>query len=231
MTSRSPTVKDYLAGLPDNWKLPDPPTREPDMQQDVGIYDFRRTLDLYLAKRDDVLIASGGYLRNDPRDDMEQFVPDCVIAFGVDPDAIVSRNGYVIQHAGKPPDFVLEVASRSTGRRDYTVKREGYAAYGVREYWRFDHTGGRYHDAPLAGDTLVGEEYTPIPIYREPDGLLWGRSEALGLDLCWDNGTLQLRNPATGKFLLTPEELQSELEASQAQVAALEAELQRLQGQ
>ena len=65
------------------------------------------------------------------------FVPDCVVAFGVDPVAIVSRNGYVIQHAGKPPDFVLEVASISTGRRDYTVKRVGYAGYGVREYWRF----------------------------------------------------------------------------------------------
>ena len=231
MTSRSKTAKDYLAGLPNDWELPDPPPREPDMQQHRSISDFDATLKAHFAHRDDVLIAGSGYLRHDPRDDLEQFVPDCVVAFGVNPEAIVSRNGYVIQHAGKPPDFVLEVASRSTGRRDYTVKREGYASYGVREYWRFDHTGGRYHDAPLAGDTLVGEEYTPIPIHREPDGLLWGRSEALGLDLCWDNGTLRLRNPATGKFLPTPEELQSELEASQAQVAALEAELQRLRGQ
>ena len=231
MTSPKAKAKDYLAGLPDDWEVPDPPPREPDMQQHRSISDFYATLKAHFAYRDDVLIAGSGYLRHDPRDDLEQFVPDCVIAFGVDPDAIVSRNGYVIQHAGKPPDFVLEVASRSTGRRDYTVKREGYASYGVREYWRFDHTGGRYHDAPLAGDILIGEEYTPIPIYREPDGLLWGRSEALGLDLCWDNGTLRLRNPATGRFLLTPEELQSELEASQAQVAALEVELQRLRGQ
>ena len=175
-----------------------------------------------------------------------------MVAFGVDPDAIVPRNGYVIQHAGKPPDFVLEVASRSTGRRDYTVKRAGYAGYEVQEYWRFDHTGGRFHDAPLAGDTLTGEVYTPIPINRDPDGLLWGRSEVLGLDLCWDNGTLQLRDPATGKFLLRPGELRFEMEAArqqaesaqeradaarqeaeaaQARAAELEAELRRLRGE
>ena len=245
MTTRSAKARDYLAGLPDDWEVPDPLPKEPDMQQDIWIFLFRGILRAHFAHRNDVLIAGGGYLRNDPRDELEQFAPDCVVAFGVDPEAIVSRNGYVIGHAGKPPDFVLEVASRSTGRRDYTVKREGYATYGVREYWRFDHTGGRFHDAPLAGDTLTGEEYTPLPVSREADGLIWGHSEVLGLDLCWDAGTLRLRNPATGRFLPTPEELQLELEvameqaesaetraeSAEARAAALEAELQRLRGE
>ena len=238
MTSRSAAAKDYLAGLPDDWQLPDPPPREPDMQQDIWIFEFRGILQAYLGHRDNVLIAGGGYLRHDPRNEMEQFVPDCVVAFGVNPGAIVGRNGYVISHAGKPPDFVLEVASHSTGRRDYTVKRDGYAGYGVREYWRFDHTGGQFHDAALAGDVLNGEEYTPVQINREADGLIWGHSEVLGLDLCWDNGALRLRNPATGTFLPTPVELQFELEAAQgraeaaeARAAALEAELRQLRGQ
>ena len=237
MTSRSATAKDYLAGLPDDWQLPDPP-REPDMEQWQSATSFDAMLEAHFAHRDDVLISGAGYLRNDPRNDDEQFAPDCVVAFGVDPEAIVSRNGYVIGHAGKPPDFVLEVASRSTGRRDYTVKRDGYATYGVQEYWRFDHTGGRFHDAPLAGDTLTGEEYTPIPINHDPNGLIWGHSEALGLDLCWDNGTLRLRNPATGKFLLRPGELRFELnsaqeraETAEARAAELEAELRRLRGE
>ena len=237
MTSRSAAANDYLAGLPDDWQVPDPPEREPDMQQDISIFDFRSILQAHLGHRGDLLIAGGGYLRQNPRDSSELFVPDCVVAFGVDPKAIVSRNGYVIGHAGKPPDFVLEVASLSTGRRDYTVKRDGYAGYGVREYWRFDHTGGQFHDAPLAGDTLVGEEYTPIPINRDPDGLLWGRSEVLELDVCWDEGTLRLRDPATGRFLPTPEEWRSELDAereraetAEARAAELEAELRRLRG-
>lgn len=252
MTSPKAKAKDYLAGLPDDWQVPDPPPKEPDMQQDISLFDFRSMLEAHLGDRDGVLIAGGGYLRNDPRDESEIFAPDCVVAFGVDARAVVSRNGYVIQHAGKPPDFVLEVASRSTGRRDYTVKRDGYAGYGVREYWRFDYTGGRYHDAPLAGDVLVGEAYTPIPINRDPDGLLWGRSEVLGLDLCWDEGILRLRDPATGQFLSTLLELRAELDATQEQAAAaeeraeaaeeraeaereravaLEAELRRLRGE
>ncbi len=230
MTSRSKAAKNYLAGLPDDWQLPDPP-REPDMEQWQSTTSFDAMLEAHFAHRNDVLIAGGGYLRRDPRDGSEIFAPDCVVAFGVDPAAIVSRNGYVISHAGKPPDFVLEVASRSTGRRDYTVKREGYAGYGVREYWRFDHTGGQFHDAPLAGDVLNGEEYTPVPINRDPDGLVWGHSEVLGLDLCWDNGALRLRDPSAGRFLLTPEELQVELEASQTRVAELEVELRRMREQ
>ena len=230
MTSRSKAAKNYLAGLPDDWQLPDPP-REPDMEQWQSTTSFDAMLEAHFAHRNDVLIAGGGYLRRDPRDGSEIFAPDCVVAFGVDPAAIVSRNGYVISHAGKPPDFVLEVASRSTGRRDYTVKREGYAGYGVREYWRFDHTGGQSHDAPLAGDVLNGEEYTPVPINRDPDGLVWGHSEVLGLDLCWDNGALRLRDPSAGRFLLTPEELQVELEASQTRVAELEVELRRMREQ
>ena len=47
-----------------------------------------------------------------------------------------------VDEVGKPPDLVLEVASESTGRRDYTFKRDGYEKMGVGEYWRFDPSGG-----------------------------------------------------------------------------------------
>ena len=231
MTSRSAPAKALGgAGYEHLEPLPDPPC-DLEMQQDIPIYDFRRILHLYLSQRDDVLIVGGGYLRQEANNENEVFVPDCVVTFGVNPRAIVSRNGYVISEVGKPPDFVLEVASRRTGRRDYTVKRDGYAAYGVREYWRFDKTDGRFHEAALAGDVLTGELYAPVSINRDPEGLIWGHSEILGLDLCWENGNLRLRNPATGRFLPTPEELRSELDAAQERVAALEDELRRLRGQ
>ena len=42
---------------------------------------------------------------------------------------------------GQAPDFVLEIASPSTGNRDVTEKRDGYAALGIPEYWRFDPKG------------------------------------------------------------------------------------------
>ena len=146
-----------------------------------------------------------------------------MVAFGVNPDAIVARNGYVISDVGKPPDFVLEVASRSTGRRDYTVKRAGYACYGVGEYWRFDHTGGRYHDAALAGDRLVNGVYEPIRINEEPDGVRWGHSPVLGLDLCWERGELRFYDPAAGEYLPSPAELQAQRAAAEARAVGAEA--------
>ena len=150
MTTRGSLKKPDTGGHSQLEPLPDPP-REPDMQQRRRTAAFDAILMAHFAHRNDVLISGDGYLRHDPANEDEQFAPDCVVAFGVNPDAIVSRNGYVISEVGKPPDFVLEVASRSTGRRDHTVKRTGYAGYGVQEYWRFDHTNGRYHDTALAG--------------------------------------------------------------------------------
>ena len=207
--------------------LPDPP-RIRDMQQYVSIAAFDSSLRAHFAQRADVLVCGGGYLRHEAGDDAERLAPDCVVAFGVNPEAIVARNGYVISEVGKPPDFVLEVASRSTGRRDYTVKRSGYAGYGVREYWRFDHTGGRYHDVALAGDRLVAGEYEPIRITEESDGLKWGHSPVLGLDLCWDEGTLRFYDPVAGKYLPTAEEWQARHAAAEARAAVAEAELRRL---
>ena len=214
--------------------LPDPP-RTYDMQQRIRNFAFDGFLYGHFAYRTDVLICGEGYLRNDPYNDAERLAPDCVVAFGVDPAAIVARNGYVISEVGKPPDFVLEVASRSTGRRDYTVKREGYAAYGVREYWRFDWTGGQYHDAALAGDQLVDGVYEPFPINRERTGLIWGHSPVLGLDLCWDKGDLRIYDPAAGEYLRSPAEWRlrstaatESLEAAEARADSAEAEVKLL---
>ena len=104
------------------------------------------------------------------------------------------------------------------------MKREGYAGYGVQEYWRFDHTGGRFHNAPLAGDTLVDGLYRPLPIHEGADGLIWGHSAVLGLDLCWDDGEFRLRNPITGEFLPNPAELQVERDAGKAELDTAQAE-------
>ena len=208
MTTRIQIKQRQTVDYSQKESLPDP-HRESDMQQSEQIFRFRALLTFHFAGHGDVLIAGEGYLRHNGGDATERLAPDCVVAFGVDPIAIVTRNGYVIGEVGKPPEFVLEVASRSTGTRDYMEKREGYAGYGVGEYWRFDGTGGRYHDAALSGDVLVEGEYRPVPIIHEDDGLIWGYSAALSLDLCWDSGELRLRDPVSGEFLLAPEEQQA----------------------
>ena len=148
--------------------------------------------------------------------------PDLLIAFDVDPVAREARNGYLIPEQGKPPDFVLEVASESTGREDETVKRDAYQSMGVSEYWRFDHTGGKFHSAPLAGDKLVEGIYQPIEIVRVSDERFHGHSDALNLDLCWEYGNLRWYDPMTRRYLQTYYELDDERIAAEQRAAAAE---------
>ena len=216
-------------------ELPDPP-RAPDMQQYEHIANTASILIGHFATRPGTLISGEGFLCYDTRSHDGWLVPDCVVAFDVEPDTIIDRNGYVISEVGKPPDFVLEVASRRTGQADYTRKRFGYAHYGVGEYWRFDHTGGQYHDVPLAGDRLVDGEYEPIPLADDLPGNLFGvlsgYSATLDLYLCWDDGHLRFFDPKTDDFLKDRAELEAALADAQAErnaalerIRELEAEL------
>ena len=215
-------IEDYshLEPLPD-------PEREPDMLHEDIRVSFVSALQAHFATRDDVLIGGGGFVRNEPTNNAERLAPDVVVTFGVRSDAIIARNGYVISEVGKPPDWVLEIASRSTGRRDYTVKRDGYAAYGIGEYWRFDHTGGRFHDAPLAGDLLVDGRYQPIELTRESDRMIWGSSPALGLDLVWDDGDLRVRDPLTLEFLPDARLMGDMIEAAEDRAHVAESKAER----
>ena len=133
-------------------------------------------------------------------------IPDLIIAFDCDPARAIERQGYDIDEQGKPPDFALEIASKTTGRVDYTEKRVDYERYGIPEYWRFDATGGDYHDAALAGDRLVDGRYEPIDIERDGDSYYWGYSDTLGLYVCWDAGKLRWYDPRTDSYLLTSDE-------------------------
>ena len=103
------------------------------------------------------------------------------LAFGVDADAIRQRKLYLPWEAGKPPDWVLEVASVSTGREDVGRKREIYARIGVPEYWRFDPQDGAYHgQRSWPGTGWWPGGYEPIELTTAPDGLLKGYSPR-----CW----------------------------------------------
>ena len=216
--------------------LPDPP-RSHDMRQRRQLARADSALIAHFAAPN-VLVCGEGYLRIEAGNDSERYSPDLVVAFDVDAESIIQRNGYVISEVGKPPEFALEIASESTGWRDYTVKRTAYARYKIQEYWRFDQSGGHWHDAPLAGDTLVDGEYVPIPIHREPSGLLWGRSQVLGLDICWDDALLRFYDPVGAKYLPVTQEMRAELDETRieldearARAQAAEAEVQRLREQ
>ena len=216
--------------------LPDPP-RKTDMQENMH---FDRPADMntlarYLGALEEdstTFVAGRGYLCRRRSDLPSCPYPDMIVAFDVAAADIDATNGYVIEEVGKPPDLVLEVASSHTARRDYTQKRDIYAGMGVTEFWRFDHTGGDYYDAALTGDRLTaGGVYRPVEMVTEPDGVIWGYSEALGLSLCWVTRRLRFWNRANRQYLLDPSELEEALRQSQAGRNADRARIRQLEGQ
>ena len=150
-------------------------------------------------------------------------IPDMLVAFDCDVERVIAEKGYAIENHVKPPDFALEVASKTTGVVDYTLKREAYARYGVREYWRFDPSGGRYHDAPLAGDKLVRHRYQPIRVEWLDDERARGYSEVLGWYLCWEYEELSLYDPVAGMYLRGHLEDAARADAAEARADEAEA--------
>lgn len=238
MTTRPVTQPPDAGRLP---PLPDPP-RKTDMQEYTR-FDLPAEANT-LARRFDaqradstILVSGKGYLCLQRSDLPRAPYPDLVVAFDVDAAAIVANNGYDISEVGKPPALVLEIASPSTGRRDYIGKRVVYANLGVPEYWRFDPTGGRYHDAPLGGDRLTpAGVYRPIELHTEADGVTWGHSEALSLSLCWVEGRLRFWDRGQRRYLLDPSEEQqgrlaaeARADAAETRADAAEARAQRLE--
>ena len=128
----------------------------------------------------------------------------------------------MISEQGKPPDFVLEVASESTGDADLKEKRDFYAFVGVVEYWRFDETG-EFHGTRLAGERLVDGAYRPIAIEELDDGILQGYSAALGLSLRWQGGQLAFCDADTGQPITTLADERNRADAAEARIRELEA--------
>ena len=157
-------------------------------------------------------------------------IPDLIIAFNVNRSTVIDDKGYSIDVHRKPPEFVLEVASLNTAENDYTVKRVDYAAFGVPEFWRFDPTNGDLYDTGLAGDRLVDGSYQPIDINRVDDAHYHGRSDILGLDICWEDTQLRWYDPVAQRYLLTFDEADDARQAAEQRVRELEAEVRELRG-
>ena len=224
MTGKTTTLTQQRGELE---RFPDYPPRD-DMQNWLHLYEpsIVTSLAIHFADDSDVTVASevpvgpGLPVRDDAR------IPDLLVVRGGDRELMEEQRGYAIDRQGRVPDFVLEVASPSTGRADYTDKRRDYERYGVVEYWRFDPSGGEYHDAALAADRLVDGTYEPIAIDVLDEGRLRGYSEVLGLYVCWEEGMLRFFDPMTESYLRSHEEDSGRAEIAETRVGAAEARAQ-----
>ena len=134
------------------------------------------------------------------REDKEREVvaPDVFVVFGV-PDR--ARDSYKVSNEGKVPDFVLEVASKGTYKKDVGSKKDKYERMGVREYCVFDPEGGM-HCPRLQLFRLEGRVYQRVSGRVGPDGSLAVRSESLGLELRFEADRLRLWDPLAREYLL-----------------------------
>ena len=135
--------------------------------------------------------------------------PDVFAVFGA--TGSHRRDTWLVWREGKAPDFVMEIASPGTWRRDVGIKRQIYALLGVREYIRVDPTGQCFTPA-LEIDYLDGTAYRRQPVDADAAGILRGYSAILGLEICvLPDLELRLYDPATGHWLRSHQETEDVL--------------------
>ena len=205
-----PTDSDYTAllqkaaALADGLaQFPDFPPRD-DMMNPIYLIGpaHQAALEWHFGNLDHTIVLGEVPISRDvPRGRGTVRIPDLMVAFNIRHARILAQKGYAISEQGKPPDFVLEVASDTTSRRDETLKWRDYASFGIPEYWMYDPDWGKRYAAGLSGWTLVDGAYQAIPIVQHDEGMHYGDSAVLGLQVCWEYGELRWYDPAAGRYL------------------------------
>ena len=131
---------------------------------------------VHYRNRADVYVSGDLLMYYEEGNPQVSVAPDVFVVFGVEDR---KRRHYLVWEEGKAPDFVLEVASKSTWREDLGPKRDLYARLGVKEYWMYDPTG-EYFTPVLQGLRLAGGAYVRQLAVKSPNGALTLTSETLG---------------------------------------------------
>ena len=188
----------------------------------TAMLDAISTLREWFNHREDVYAGGDMLIYYHMNDNETRVAPDVFVVFGT---AKHERNSWIVWREGKAPDIVMELASGSTWRRDMREKRDIYAEMGVVEYWRFDPTRNYFYP-PLVGERLGDGEYSTIELNTNRDGIVRGRSELLGLDVCaLPDGNMRFYDPVSRQWLRTHGESEAALQASEAMLREAEAAL------
>ena len=199
MTTQTPTQPAIIYPETDGQPMPDGEYQAP-------IYvDALATLRTHYENSPDARVNGNTFLYYVQGNPNMSVSPDCYVATGLSSEQqenIDRNNTYRLWEVGKPPEFVMEIASENTKSNDLIGKRALYASLGISEYWRYDQTGGDFYGEPLVGEILVDGEYQRIRMREDDDGRIWARSPALNLDLYWDDGALRFWDPIAEEWLL-----------------------------
>ena len=197
------------------------PIAETDSHLDMLVGTMQK-LKAYFADSPDVYVSANILIYDVPGKPQRSISPDVLVSFGVGKE---KRRTYKTWEEGKPPDFVLEFASKSTFENDLGRKKTRYAELGVKDYVLCDFERC-YLPEPLMGFRLAGDgTYVPIPPLADA-GIL---SEVLGIEFHLEGDALRLYAPILGQSLKTPAEIEAAArQQAEAEVARLRGELARL---
>ena len=214
---------------PDELRLPsceDEPVSQ-NSGQFVAIVDGFDGLERHWKGRSDVFVSSDQFIYWDPAYDSRKNPvnpppsPDLYVVFGV---ADRPRSTYVVWEEGKPPDFVLEIVSPSSRRRDKEEKRVLYAKMGVPEFFLYDPES---EGVPLWGFKLRNGTYVQLPQERLEEDLICVHSDVLGLCLCAKpskprprHNALRWYDPVVEKFLSSRHGLDDDRQRAEEKVDA-----------
>ena len=188
-----------------------------------------KTLERHFEREPLVYVSGNMFVYYEKGNRRKHVSPDVFVAKGVPkylPDN-KRRKAYFVWQEPHGPDIAIELTSESTREEDLDDKMSIYQdEMPVPEYFLFDPEG-EYLDPPLQGYRLRGGKYARIKIVEERLP-----SEILGLHLERDGEWLRFYNPASGRWLPTPDELLLEEQAKRKRAEAkrkrAEAERKRL---
>ena len=149
--------------------------------------------------RDDVYVGIDQLVYYTEGEDPKSVAPDVFVSFDV---PSYMRDIYRIAEEGKPPDWVIEIASRATYTKDVDEKKDLYEAMGVGEYWVYDPKGDM-HDPRLRAWVLGPGGYEELADLKRPGLEVALRSEALGLEFHFDGTDLRMWDPVERAYLPT----------------------------
>jgi Uma2 family endonuclease len=173
------------------------PMAETDTHRDL-MFDLIKRLDFRYEEDANVYVSGTLLLFYEEGNKRKHVSPDAFVVFGVKKQP---RLNYLLWEEKVSPQFIAEITSSSTKNEDKKTKFVLYRdIIKVQKYFQFDPFGD-YLKPRLQGFRLVDGDYVPIaPV----DGRL--PSEVLGLHLEARGEMLLLYDPATGKYIPTPEE-------------------------
>ena len=180
--------------------------------QERAIMELATGLRLCFRGRDDVLVEADRIVYYKAGDASASIVPDVFVVLGVGSHP---RRTYKVWEEGRPPDFVMEVASPATFGNDDVIKPRIYARMGVREYFQFDpEPEARLLTPRLQGRRLQGGSYHALRTERLPGIEASVHSEVLGLDIHFDGNELLVWDSKRGRYWsVTASERRAEAEA------------------